>query len=103
MWKGEGWQEAVDSDGKLTFRSKVVEQSLEVKVPIVQDEISTEKKRGRPKKYNHENIPVKIHLTWSAKRAEKDRSDRERMLERLRKRLDKPYQLKAAIKRGCTL
>lgn len=102
VWKGDGWQDAVDPDtGKITFRSKVVEQSLEVKVPIVQDEIPTEKKRGRPKKYTNENIPVKIHLTWSAKRAAKDRSDRERMLDRLRKRLDKPYQLKAAIKRGC--
>lgn len=102
VWKGDGWRDVIDPDtGKTTFRSKVVEQSLEVKVPIVHDETTTEKKRGRPKKYTNENIPVKIHLTWSAKRAAKDRSDRERMLERLRKRLDKPYQLKAAIKRGC--
>lgn len=102
VWKGDGWRDVIDPDtGKTTFRSKVVEQSLEVKVPIVRDETTTEKKRGRPKKYTNENIPVKIHLTWSAKRAAKDRSDRERMLERLRKRLDKPYQLKAAIKRGC--
>ena len=102
VWEEDGWKDTVDpATGKLTFRSKVVEQSLEVKVPIVQDEISIEKKRGRPKKYTHEKIPVKIHLTWSAKRAEKDCSDRERMLERLKKRLDKPYQLKAAVKRGC--
>jgi transposase len=87
--------------GEITFRFKVVEQTLEIKVPIAQDEIVAEKKRGRPKKYTRESIPVKIHLTWSAKRAQKDRSDRERMLERLRKRLDKPYQLKATIKRGC--
>lgn len=102
VWNGDGWQDVADPNtGKITYRSKVVEQSLEVKVPIVQDEIPTEKKRGRPKKYTKESIPVKIHLTWSGKRAEKDRSDRERMLARLRKRLDKPYQLKAAIRRGC--
>lgn len=102
VWQGDGWQNTVDPDiGEIAFRSKVVEQALEVKVPISQDEIIVEKKRGRPKKYTKENIPVKIHLTWSAKRAEKDRSDRERMLDRLRKRLDKPYQLKAAVKRGC--
>jgi len=44
---------------------------------------------------------VKIHLTWSSRRAAKDKADRERMLERLKKRLDKPYQLKAALRRGC--
>lgn len=98
----DGWQNIVDTaTGERTSRSKIVEQILEVKVPINQDIESSEKKRGRPRKYNNKKIPVKIHLTWSARRAEKDKSDRERMLERLRKRLDKPYQLKAAIKRGC--
>jgi transposase len=102
VWQGDGWQNKVDNQtGKINFRSKIIEQTLEVKVPIDSAETSATKKRGRPKKYNYEKIPVKIHLTWSAKRAQKDRSDRERMLERLKKRLDKPYQLKAAIKRGC--
>ena len=102
LQKRDGWLDTVDTDtGEIVFRSKVVEQVLEVKVPIKQNEIITEKKRGRPRKYTNEKIPVKIHLTWSAKRAKKDRADRERMLARLKKRLDKPYQLKAAIKRGC--
>ncbi|NTW73120.1 MAG: IS1634 family transposase [Eubacteriaceae bacterium] len=102
VWQNEGWQDMLDpKTGEIFFRSKVVEQSLDVKIPIVSQKNSTAKKRGRPKKYNSETIPVKIHLTWSAKRAAKDRSDRERILEKLRKRLDKPYQLKAAIKRGC--
>ena len=101
VWEKDGWQDVVDpKTGEITFQSKVVEQALETKVPI-NPEAHTEKKRGRPKKHNIEKIPVKIHLTWSAKRAAKDRSDRERMIERLKKRLDKPYQLKAAIKRGC--
>lgn len=102
VWSDDGWQDIVDlATGEITSRSKVVEQGLEVKVPITQDDGNGKKKRGRPKKYNIESIPVKIHLTWSAKRAAKDRSDRERILERLRKRLDKPYQLKASVKRGC--
>ncbi|AFV03189.1 Mobile element protein [Dehalobacter sp. DCA] len=103
VWNDEGWQDSVDlATGEITSRSKIVEQILEVKVPIDQDEESAEKKkRGRPRKYTIEKIPVKIHLTWSAKRANKDRSDRERVLEKLKKRLDKPYQLKAAVKRGC--
>ena len=102
VWNEDGWQDKVDPEtGEITFQSKVVEHALKVKVPIDSQERSSENKRGRPKKYRLETIPVKIHLTWSAKRAAKDRSDRERMLERLRKRLDKPYQLKAAIKRGC--
>jgi transposase len=102
VWNDDGWQDMVDlATGEITSRSKIVEQTLEVKVPIDKDAESTEKKRGRPRKYDIKKIPVKIHLTWSAKRAAKDRSDRERILERLKKRLDKPYQLKAAVKRGC--
>ena len=102
VWGVDGWQDTVDREtGEISFRSKTIEQALEVKVPVHPEANPTEKKRGRPKKYNIEKVPVKIHLTWSAKRAAKDRSDRERMLERLRKRLDKPYQLKAAVKRGC--
>lgn len=102
IWDEEGWERTYDSEsGELVSTSKIVGQMLEVKVPITQAEEPEIKKRGRPKKYNVETIPVNIHLTWSAKRAAKDRSDRERMLERLRKRMDKPYQLKAAIKKGC--
>lgn len=102
IWQCNGWQDTADSEtGEITFRRKIVEQVLDVKVPITPEESGVSKKRGRPKKYNLEQIPVRIHLTWSAKRAAKDRSDRERILERLRKRLDKPYQLKAAIRRGC--
>lgn len=100
VWSNEGWTDYTDREtGEVTSRSKIVEQVMVVKVPIEEDEV--ERKRGRPKKYKDVNIPVKIHLTWSAKRAAKDRSDRERMIARLKKRLDKPYQLKAAIKRGC--
>ena len=102
VWNTEGWQNTINSEtGEILTKTKVIEQALEVKVPLPLEENPSPKKRGRPKKYKTERIPVNIHLTWSAKRAEKDRKDRERMLDRLRKRLDKPYQLKAALKRGC--
>ena len=98
-----GWKETRCGDtGEVTRRTKVIEQMLEVKVPIEEKDASeTVKKRGRPRKYNTRSIPVKIHLSWTAKRAAKDRADRERILEKLNKRLDRPYQLKAAVKRGC--
>lgn len=101
VWQDDNWVDTIDpKTGEITFLSKIIEQALEVRVPITPEESSTSKKRGRPKKYHSKQIPVKIHLTWSAKRAAKDKSDRERMLDRLKKRMDKPYQLKAAIRRG---
>lgn len=102
VWAEDGWEDQKDEDtGEVIFRSKVLGQSLEVKVPLEEGEVPESGKPGRPKKYREENIPVRIHLTWSAKRAAKDRADRERMLDRLKKRMDKPYQLKAAVRRGC--
>ena len=104
VFEQENWQETLDKEQKkIIYREKVVAQTIEVKVPIKAENLQDGKKkgRGRPRKYEKVALPVKVHLTWSAKRAEKDRSDRERMLMRLKKRLDKPYQLKASIKRGC--
>jgi len=102
VWNDECWQSTVDKEsGEVISRHKVVRQQLQSKVPLTPEELSPVKKRGRPPKYRTEEIPVNIHLVWSAKRAAKDRADRERVLERLEKRLDKPYQLKAAIQRGC--
>ena len=101
VWQDDNWVDTVNpATGEITFRSKILKQTLEVKVPATADESSALKKRGRPKKYSVRQVPVMIHLTWSAKRAAKDRSDRERMLDRLKKRMDKPYQLKAAMRRG---
>ena len=96
----DGWKDTWDDHSQeLIFREKVLSQSIKAKVPVTADK--NLKKRGRPRKYEEVEIPVKVHLTWSAKRAHKDKAERERVLERLRKRLDKPYQLKASIKRGC--
>ncbi len=104
VFQADGWQDTWDDQHKeVVYRGKTVRQVLKVKIPISQETIQAagEKKRGRPRKYEVVEIPVKIHLTWSAKRAHKDKADRERILERLKKRLGKTYQLKASIKRGC--
>jgi hypothetical protein len=95
-----GWTSVHAKTGELTSKSKVLADVLRVKVPVASPPSDEKRRPGRPKKYDTLEIPVKIHLSWTAKRAAKDRADRERMLERLRKRLDKPYQLKADIKRG---
>ena len=102
VWDDEGWDTIVDKkSGEAMSRHKVVRQQLESKVPLATEDPPKVKKRGRPPKYRTEQIPVNIHLVWSSKRAAKDRADRERMLERLEKRLEKPSQLKASLQRGC--
>jgi transposase len=87
--------------GDVLYKTKTVIQPLEVKVLLSDDEKPrTPGKRGRPRKYKTVEIPVKVHLTWSRKRALKDASDRQRILDRLEKKLAKPSLLKAALKRG---
>ncbi len=102
IWDGDNWTDSVDSEtGEVTFRSKTIRQNLDVKVPLSSEELENRlRKPGRPKKYEIQEVPVHIHLTWSAKRAAKDRKDRERMLERLRKNLDSPSRLRAKFRRG---
>ena len=98
-----GWiTTSIDEEtGEILAKEKEVEHTIEYKTPITEEATTqTQKKRGRPRKYEVHTVPVKIHLTWSAKRASKDRIDRENMLEKLEKKLDKPYQLKASVKRG---
>jgi len=97
----EGWSMITDVEsGIIHSKAKILKQVLKVKIPMAAEESTASKKRGRPRKYELVEIPVNIHLTWTAKRAAKDKADRERMIEKLKKRLDKPYQLKADLKRG---
>ncbi|GAP39085.1 IS1634 family transposase [Flexilinea flocculi] len=97
------WKEIRDNKtGEVLSKSKISEEYLEVHVPIDNSKkTDTPKKRGRPKKYDMMRVPVKIHMTWTKERATKDRLDREQLLAKLGKRLDKPYQLKADMRRGC--
>lgn len=102
VWEEKGWTTFVDEEtGEILTKAKVLQQDLKIKVPAATEEKPEDsKKRGRPRKHDLKKVPVKVHLTWSAKRAAKDRADRERMLERLNKKLEHPYQLKASVKRG---
>ncbi len=46
--------------GEITGRSKIIEQKIQVNVPIIQGDnaIPREKKRGRPRKYKTIEIPL---------------------------------------------
>ncbi len=102
VWAESGWSQEVDPEtGEVVSRAKIVAQDLEFKVKLTPEELANaQPTKGRPKKYKKVSVPVKIHLTWSASRARKDYSDRQRMLEKLAKKLDQPYQLKASMKKG---
>jgi len=97
-WKAE----STDAEtGDVLYKSRTVVQSLEVKVLLSgQEKPQTAGKRGRPRMYKTVEIPVNVHLTWSRKRALKDATDRQRVLDRLQKKLAKPSLLKASLKRG---
>ncbi|MBI9094126.1 MAG: IS1634 family transposase [Sphaerochaeta sp.] len=93
--------------GQLTYASKVLKQKVSAKVELTAEEVVAlkvqrrlEKKRGRCPKYRQETIDAHVHVTYSLKRANKDLGDRDRMLERLRSKLENPGKLKAAMKRG---
>jgi transposase len=99
----ESWTvEQTDSEtGEVLYKSKTVIQPLKVKVLLSDDEKKQiQGQRGRPKKYKTVELSVKVHLTWSRKRALKDAGDRQRVLDRLEKKLAKPSLLKAALKKG---
>lgn len=100
-----GWTqyryESIGGTTELTWKEKMLEQVLSVKIPLSEKEqLALPKRRGRPQKYRTIEIPVKIHFTWSRERAEKDKADRERLLEGLKKTLAKPSGVNQALKRG---
>jgi len=78
-----GYTELKDKDGNV-FRYKTIEY-----VNAFTDE---EKKKHKL----YENLVV----SFSEKRAQKDKSDRERLIEKAKKMLQKPESIKAASKRG---
>ncbi|WP_249536735.1 hypothetical protein [Serpentinicella alkaliphila] len=50
VWDESNWNNTTDPmSGEIIYRSKVVNQNIEVKVPLKEDEISEIGKRGRPK------------------------------------------------------
>ena len=96
------WQTVKAEDqGEVYYRSKVIEHLLDVKVELTEEERKALPKRpGRPRKYKTIQIPVHIHVTWEAKRAAKDRKDREKSVEKAQEAVDQPSKLKSSVKRG---
>jgi transposase len=95
------------ADGELSYASKVLDTTCGAKVEMSESERAKEKeerkkarKKGPCPKYRTEEIPAKVHVTYSRKRAEKDRSDRLRALEKLTKRIENG-QIASSMRYGC--
>ena len=93
--------------GELSYASKVLDITCEAKVLLSEEERDAlkaqrkaEKKRGSCPKYRIVQIPAKVHVTYSLKRKNKDKNDRERALDKLQKRID-AGQVKASLRYGC--
>jgi hypothetical protein len=80
----------------VAAKVELTEEELE---PIL-DARKEKKMRGRPPKYKTVEVDAHIHVTYSAKRAARDFSNRMRILERLSKKLDNPSSIRAAIRKG---
>ena len=90
-----------DDQGEVIFQSKVLPYTLIEKVELSEEEkAALAQKRGRPRKYKEIAIKTKIHVTWSKKRADKDRKDRERALDKVMETLKNPSAVQAQLKRG---
>lgn len=99
-WTKHRYENTGETD-VLSWKGKMLDHQLSVKIPLSEEEqLALPKRRGRPQKYRTTEIPVKIHLTWSRRRAEKDLADRERMLTGLKKVLARPSGLTQSLKRG---
>lgn len=91
------WEvEKYDKDtGELVFASKVIDTKVEAKVPYTEEErklIQEERKKahlkGATPKYKTQEIYAKLHVTYCKSRAEKDRADRQRAIDKAQKKLD---------------
>lgn len=93
--------------GELEYASKVLHQKVTAKIELTEEELKPileerkkKRMRGRAPKYRTAEVDACIHVTYSAKRARNDFSNRMRILERLSKKLEKPSSIRAAIRKG---
>jgi hypothetical protein len=93
--------------GELEYASKVLHQKVAAKIELTEEELKPileerkqKRMRGRAPKYRTAEVDACIHVTYSAKRARNDFSNRMRILERLAKKLDNPSSIRAAIRKG---
>ncbi len=99
----DGWTiDKVDqASGEVLHMSKIIPQKLELKCELSEEEkAALPRKRGRPRKYKDVELDVNLHISWSAKRAERDRTERHRLLEKSRKLADNPSLLEQTVRRG---
>lgn len=100
----KGWKITKQSpEGEILLKEKSINHILKVKVELTDEEIKNQnqsKKRGRKKKYKEIEIQTKLHITWSQKRYIKDKTDRQRIIEKAQQLIEKPYILKSNLKKG---
>jgi len=80
----EGFTDIYDKKGNLDFRYKILEHEN-----VFTDENNVLQK-----------LPENMIVSYSPKRAKKDRTDRERLIEKANKLLENPEKIKASNKRG---
>ena len=93
--------------GELEYASKVLHQKVAARIELTEEELAPileerkkKRMRGRAPKYRTAEVDACIHVTYSAKRARNDFTNRMRILERLSKKLDNPSSIRAAIRKG---
>jgi len=91
----------------LEYASKVLHQKVAARIELTEEELAPileerkkKRMRGRAPKYRTAEVDACIHVTYSAKRAKSDFSNRMRILERLARKLDNPSSIRAAIRKG---
>lgn len=93
--KGD-WQEVKTNDkGEIIYATKVLDTTVSAKIELTEEERKVleaerkeQKKKGKTPKYKTVTINAKLHVSYSAKRAEKDYHDRERAVEKAKKKLE---------------
>jgi transposase len=84
-----------------SMSKEIIEEALSDKDYIeVSDEEFKYKVLNYSNKVNGEELPERLIVTYSGKRARKDRADRNRILEKTRKLLKDPSKIDASNKRG---
>ena len=90
------WQEMkVDDDGEIIYATKVLDTTVEAKVELTEEErekLKEERKakkiKGKVPKYKTVTVKAKLHVSYSAKRAAKDAHDRDRAVEKAKKKIE---------------
>lgn len=93
--------------GEITYASKTIGTKVCAKILMTQEEYEQTKKeriekkiKGAYPKYKTVEIPANIHVTYSKKRAMKDKSDRDRAIEKAKKRASSKSSVNSSIRYG---